>query len=59
LALVKRYRSEARVQLGEVRLPRRRFSEDPATWLRELRELLPVIVGHKGAQAALAPASVR
>ena len=59
VGLVKRYRSEAHIQLGEVRLPRRRFSAEPAPWLAELRELLPVIVGHKDARAALASASAR
>jgi transcription-repair coupling factor (superfamily II helicase) len=45
VALYKRYKTDARVQLGEVRLPRRRFAEGQTAFLRELRELLPVIVG--------------
>ncbi|MBF6591469.1 MAG: DEAD/DEAH box helicase, partial [Ktedonobacterales bacterium] len=56
VALVKRFRGEARVQLGEVRLPRRRFNEEALRWLTELREVLPVIVSHKPTPAATAGA---
>jgi len=45
VALYKRFRTEARVQLNEVFIPRRRFSSETAHWLEQLRELLPVIVG--------------
>ncbi|HEU0028436.1 MAG TPA: transcription-repair coupling factor [Ktedonobacterales bacterium] len=45
VALYKRYKTDARVQLGEVRLPRRRFAEGQTRFLQELRDLLPVIVG--------------
>jgi transcription-repair coupling factor (superfamily II helicase) len=56
VALYKRFKNDARAQLGEVRAPRRRFSDDPARFLDELRELLPVIVGATPRQAAAAGA---
>ena len=52
VALYKRYKTDVRVQLGEVRLPRRRFAEGQTAFLRELRELLPVIVGPQREAAA-------
>ncbi|HEX8995420.1 MAG TPA: transcription-repair coupling factor [Ktedonobacterales bacterium] len=58
VALYKRFKNDSRVQLGEVRVPRRRFSSDPARFLDELRELLPVIVG-SAPRAAAAAASAR
>jgi len=33
------------VQLGEVRLPSRVFSDEPGKLIAEVRELLPVLVG--------------
>ncbi|MEO7001772.1 MAG: transcription-repair coupling factor [Ktedonobacterales bacterium] len=45
VALYKRFRTEARVQLNEVFIPRRRFTQETTRWLGELRDLLPVIVG--------------
>ncbi|HZC77713.1 MAG TPA: TRCF domain-containing protein, partial [Ktedonobacterales bacterium] len=45
VALYKRFRNEARVQLGEVRVARRHFAAATGQWLTELRELLPLIVG--------------
>ncbi len=56
VALYKRFKNDARAQLGEVRAPRRRFNADPARFLDELRELLPVIVGATPRQAAAAGA---
>jgi len=40
IALYRRFRNEARVQQGIVRIPRRLFGPN---WLEQLRELLPVI----------------
>jgi hypothetical protein len=57
VALYKRYKTDARVQLGEVRLPRRRFADQQTHFLEELRELLPVITGSSRAVAA-APGGV-
>ncbi|HUY79946.1 MAG TPA: hypothetical protein VMV29_24465, partial [Ktedonobacterales bacterium] len=48
----KRFRNDARVALGEAHIPRRRFADDPARFLAELRELLPVIVGRGKATPA-------
>src|SRR5262249_28214430 len=45
VALYKRFRNEARVQLGEVRVARRHFAAGTGQWLTELRDLLPVMVG--------------
>jgi transcription-repair coupling factor (superfamily II helicase) len=56
LALYKRFKNDARVQLGEVRIPRRRLDANPARFLDELRELLPVIVGPTTLAAATAGA---
>src|SRR5262249_40549279 len=57
VALYKRYRNDATVHLGEIRIPRRRFTQDTTTWLAELRELLPVVVGAKvAAPPAATPA---
>ena len=47
VSLYKRYRNEARVQLGEVRMARRLFATGEQEWLGQLRELLPLIVGSK------------
>jgi transcription-repair coupling factor (superfamily II helicase) len=47
VGLYKRFRNEARVLPGEVRIPRRQFSADPDAWLHQLHELLPAVVGHK------------
>src|SRR5262249_13624183 len=47
VALVKRFRTAALVQLGEVRLPSRVFSDEPGTLIAEMRELLPALVGAK------------
>ena len=54
VALVKRFRGEAVVSLGEVRLPRRRFAAESLAWLQELRALLPVIVSARPAPQPLA-----
>ena len=56
IALYRRFKNDARVQLGEVRVPRRRLSNDPTRFLDELRELLPLIVGSSPRQAAAAGA---
>jgi transcription-repair coupling factor (superfamily II helicase) len=40
LALYRRFRNEARVQQGVIRIPRRLFGPD---WLKQLGELLPGI----------------
>ncbi|HET9109376.1 MAG TPA: TRCF domain-containing protein, partial [Ktedonobacterales bacterium] len=56
IALYRRFKNDARVQLGEVRVPRRRLNSDPARFLDELRELLPVIVGSSPRPAAAAGA---
>ncbi len=56
VALYKRYRNDARVALGEAHIPRRRFADDPARFLAELRELLPVIV-NRGKAAPTAAAN--
>ncbi len=55
IALYKRFRNDMSVTLGEIRLPRRHFTGDGAAWLAQLRDLLPVVVGHK--PAATAPSS--
>jgi transcription-repair coupling factor (superfamily II helicase) len=55
VALVKRFRTAALVQVGEVRLPRRSFAEEPVRLIAELRELLPVLVGAKPAAAVGTP----
>ncbi len=52
VALYKRFRNDAAVHLGEIRIPRRRFAADTAQWLDELRELLPIIAGKKPAPAS-------
>ena len=54
VALYKRFKSDARAQLGEVRIPRRRFSDDPARFLAELLDMLRVIVGPAQRPAAAA-----
>ena len=58
VALYKRYKTDARVQLGEVRLPRRRFAEGQTAFLEELRELLPLIVGSSRLTAAASTGAV-
>jgi transcription-repair coupling factor (superfamily II helicase) len=57
IGLYKRFRNEARVLPGEVRIPRRHFSTEAGKWLAQLHELLPVVVGHKPrpAPAVLSP----
>jgi len=40
IALYRRFRNEARVQQGVIRIPRRLFGPN---WLEQLRELLPAI----------------
>lgn len=53
--LYRRFRNAVRVQLGEVRIPRRLMGESDAEWLAAVRELMPVIVGARpqpGEQAA-------
>ncbi len=59
VALIKLYRNDAVVHLGEVRIPRRRFGDEPLAWLNELRALLPVIVSAKTAPQAVAGAGAR
>jgi len=51
VALYKRFRNEARVQLGEVRVARQHFAAATGQWLTELRELLPLIVGRPSSAA--------
>jgi len=51
VALYKRFRNEARVQLGEVRVARQHFAAATGQWLTELRELLPLIVGRASSAA--------
>jgi transcription-repair coupling factor (superfamily II helicase) len=56
VALYRRFRNEARIHLGEVRIPRRQFAEEPGAWLAQLRELLPVVTGARNAaQEGTAP----
>jgi transcription-repair coupling factor (superfamily II helicase) len=57
VALVKRFRTAALVQLGEVRLPRRVFSDEPGKLIAEVRELLPALVGAKPVAAPDAAAA--
>ena len=40
IVLYRRFRNEARVQQGVIRIPRRLFGQN---WLEQLRELLPAI----------------
>jgi transcription-repair coupling factor (superfamily II helicase) len=40
IALYRRFRNEARVQQGVIRIPRRLFGKN---WLEQVRELLPAI----------------
>jgi hypothetical protein len=54
VGLYKRFRNEARVLPGEVRIPRRQFATESDAWLHQLRELLPAVVGHKPRTAAQA-----
>ncbi len=49
VALYKRFRNDVRVQLGEIRIPRRLFPEQTQAWLAALHDLLPVIVGKAAA----------
>ncbi|HEX9068159.1 MAG TPA: TRCF domain-containing protein, partial [Ktedonobacterales bacterium] len=44
VSLFKRYRSDAVVSLGQVKVPRRRFATEPLGYLSELTDLLPTIV---------------
>jgi transcription-repair coupling factor (superfamily II helicase) len=46
VGMYKRYRNDARIQPGEVKIPRRRFADNAAEWLTQLSEVLPVVVGH-------------
>ncbi|HEX9038796.1 MAG TPA: transcription-repair coupling factor [Ktedonobacterales bacterium] len=57
VALYKRFKTDARVQLGEVRLPRRRFAEGQTAFLSELRDLLPLIVGSHREKASAGSAA--
>jgi transcription-repair coupling factor (superfamily II helicase) len=57
VGLYKRYRNDATIQLGEIRIPRRRFSDDTNEWLAQLRELLPLAVGKAHHAAAPTPAT--
>jgi transcription-repair coupling factor (superfamily II helicase) len=53
VALYKRYKTDARAQIGEVRLPRRRFAEGQTAFLGELRELLHLIAGSHREKASV------
>jgi transcription-repair coupling factor (superfamily II helicase) len=57
VGLYRRFRNEATVALGEVKIPRRRFAEEPTKWIAEVRDLLPIIVGRSLPQPASASAS--
>ena len=57
VALYKRFRNDVRVQLGEVRIPRRVFPTETQAWLAALHELLPVIVGVSRPPSPATPAS--
>ncbi|HEV7130067.1 MAG TPA: TRCF domain-containing protein, partial [Ktedonobacterales bacterium] len=55
VALYKRFRNDVRVELGEVRIPRRLLPEGTQAWLAMLHELLPLVAGGgKVPSAALA-----
>ena len=45
VALYKRFRNDARVQVGQIVLPRRVFPEETQAWLHALAEVLPLAVG--------------
>jgi transcription-repair coupling factor (superfamily II helicase) len=52
VALYRRFRNDASVQLGEIRVPRRALGEDPDGMLAGLRDLLPLAVGAQSAAGA-------
>ncbi len=56
VALYKRFRNEARVLPGEVRVPRRHFAVEPDAWLAQITELLRAVVGHKPRPTVAPPA---
>ena len=55
VGLYKRFRNDARIGLGDVKIPRRRFADDAGELIAQLRELLPLVVGKKP-QTQQAPA---
>ncbi|MGH2487392.1 MAG: transcription-repair coupling factor, partial [Ktedonobacterales bacterium] len=55
VGMYKRYRNDARIQPGEVKIARRRFADDAAEWLAQLSELLPIVVGQKPHPSVAAP----
>ena len=52
VALYRKYRNDFSASLGEVRIPRRHFAQEPDAWLGQLRELLPLVVGKAKAAAS-------
>ncbi len=52
VALYRKYRNDFIASLGEVRIPRRHFAQEPDAWLGQLRELLPLVVGKAKAAAS-------
>ena len=55
VGLYKKFRNDARIALGDVKIPRRRFSDDASELIAQLRELLPLVVGQKPRPATAAP----
>ncbi len=47
VALYKRFKGKANVEFGVVSIPRYLLAREPRDWLRELRELLPLISTHE------------
>jgi transcription-repair coupling factor (superfamily II helicase) len=45
IAIYKRFRRDASVQMSELRLPRRLLPAETQAWLATLHELLPLLVG--------------
>jgi transcription-repair coupling factor (superfamily II helicase) len=56
VALFKRYRHDVRVQLGEVRIPRRLFPAETEALLVALRDLLSLVAGRHETQPTTPPA---
>jgi transcription-repair coupling factor (superfamily II helicase) len=55
VALYKRFHNDARVQLGQIVLPRRVFPAETQAWLHALVELLPLAVGKVQAGSPASP----
>jgi transcription-repair coupling factor (superfamily II helicase) len=55
VTLYKRFRNDVRVQLGDVRIPRRLLPGEAQAWLAALYELLPMVVGVRRPEAEATP----